>query len=265
MRFKRSILIDGDIVAYQFAARAEEPIEWDNEIWSLHADCGAAKVQVSNYIDELAEMLEADNVVVALSDPLRHYFRHDIYPEAYKQNRKEARPPIILKAIKEYLEGNYNSYIRPRLEADDILGILATNPKLEPSAEKVIVSLDKDMLTLPCLLFNPEKADDGIWEVSEQDADWYFMYQTLCGDPTDGYPGCPGVGPKTAAKLLKDATTLSQQWAVVVDAFCKAKLSYAEALRNARMARILRACDYNFKKREPKLWQPPKTPTTDSE
>jgi DNA polymerase-1 len=73
------------------------------------------------------------------------------------------------------------------------------------------------------------------------------------GDATDGYGGCPGIGPKTAEKLLDKHGAV---WKTVVDAYLKAGLTEEDAIMNARMARILRAEDWDFENNEVKLWTP---------
>jgi len=74
--------------------------------------------------------------------------------------------------------------------------------------------------------------------------------QTLMGDSTDNYKGCPKVGLKTAEKILAENST----WETVVAAFEKAGLSEEDALENARLARILRDGEYNNETGEVKLW-----------
>jgi DNA polymerase-1 len=92
-----------------------------------------------------------------------------------------------------------------------------------------------------------------IVEVTEEEADYFHMVQTLTGDATDGYSGCPGVGPVRAEKLIKNMT---DPWTEVVKAYEKAGLSEQDALVQARVARILRASDYDFRRKEVKLWTP---------
>tara|TARA_R100000700_G_C3130555_1_gene115965 strand:- start:592 stop:885 length:294 start_codon:yes stop_codon:yes gene_type:complete len=89
--------------------------------------------------------------------------------------------------------------------------------------------------------------------VTETLANYMHLYQTLVGDATDNYKGCPGVGPKKATEILEEPT-----WDSVVKAFEKAGLTEEDALVQARVARILRADDYNFHKEEVILWQPTK-------
>jgi DNA polymerase I len=174
----------------------------------------------------------------------------------YKQNRKKTRKPITYRPLMEYVHETCDTYERETMEGDDVLGILATHPTLIPG-EKIIVAIDKDMQTVPGLHLNYEKArktgDYEPFEVTEDQANRFHFTQTLTGDVTDGYPGCPGVGPVKAAKILDAA---EEPWPAIVAAYEKAGLSEAEALRNARVARICRASDYDFKGKKVILWSP---------
>ena len=82
------------------------------------------------------------------------------------------------------------------------------------------------------------------------------MYQTLIGDRVDGYEGCKGIGDVTARKILGEIgeKSLEEMWDLVKKTFEEKGFTEADALRNARMARILRVEDYDFKKKEVKLW-----------
>jgi DNA polymerase-1 len=131
------------------------------------------------------------------------------------------------------------------------MGIFATWSKLK--GEKVIVSIDKDMKTIPGLY---SRDGETIVEVSEDEADYWHLFQTLTGDQTDGYSGCPGIGPKKAEAILQHPDNQDDLWGVVVRTFVKAGLNEDEALVQARVARILRASDYDFEKKEPILWTP---------
>jgi 5'-3' exonuclease len=95
-----------------------------------------------------------------------------------------------------------------------------------------------------------------LFTVSEAEADYNHLFQTLTGDATDGYSGCPGVGKVTAAKLL-DGKSYEEMWDVVVRAYKKAGLGEEEAIQQARVARICRASDFNSKTGEVILWNPP--------
>lgn len=246
----RTLLIDADVVAYQAAAVCETATDWGDGYWTWHADENEAKAKVLEAIDRTMAELEGTAIKLCLTDSEGN-FRFGVLP-SYKGNRKGTKKPLVLKAIKQWLIDEHDAYFRPGLEGDDCMGILATANVIK--GEKVIVSIDKDMKTIPGLFVH--RLEDGIMEISETEADYWHLYQTLTGDTTDGYAGCPGVGPKKAEALLGD----DPSWATVVKAFEKAGLTEADALQQARVARILRASDYDFKKKEPILWTP-RTPT----
>jgi DNA polymerase-1 len=126
------------------------------------------------------------------------------------------------------------------------MGILATNP--HSKTQKIIVSQDKDMKTIPTQVWDGKD----LVTITEGEANYRHLYQTLIGDAADGYKGCPGVGPVKATKLLDADPT----WATVVAAYTKAGLTEADALTQARLARILRWSDWDAEKKEPILWTP---------
>jgi len=243
-------LIDGDIFAYEIAAGAEEPIHWGGGLWTLHAWEEPAKVRLEGRIEELRDSVGASRVIVALSDT--NNWRKAILP-TYKENRAHQRKPMLLRTLKDHLAEKYETFIRPTLEADDVLGILSTWQKLK--GEKVIVTKDKDLQTVPGLHFLCHKEELGVFEVTEDEADLWHLIQTLSGDTADGYKGCPGIGVVRAEKALKDLAP-EDRWAKVVEMFEKAGLGEDEALVQARVARVCRASDYSFENKEVKLWTP---------
>lgn len=244
---KPTLIVDGDVIAYKAAASVERETKWDDDLWTLHASESEGIQSMETQIERIVSRLDGGECIFALSDGAS--FRYDVYP-LYKSNRKATRKPIILAALKQHLLQNYRTYLRPRLEGDDILGILMTSAVIVPG-EKIQVSIDKDQKTIPGRFYNQGK--DQLLNITPEDADRYHLYQTLIGDSTDGYPGCPGIGPKGAEKVLDADPT----WAGVVAAYEKAGLTEQDALVQARVARILRASDYDFEKKEPKLWIPP--------
>lgn len=249
----RTLLIDGDILVYRITAAAEVPIDWGNDLWTLHADMSECRDALDRQIDMYLEELKADDVILAFS-PDRN-FRYRVYPQ-YKSHRQGKRKPVTYVPLKAYAHEKYKTFERPDLEGDDVLGILATSPVIV-KGEKVIVSLDKDLKTIPGLICNMREPIT-IQDISEEEADYNHMYQTLIGDTADGYHGCPGIGPKTAEKLLDGVSkTYVNMWPVVVQAYEKKGLSEEVALVQAQIARICRRDDYDFKRKEVILWNPP--------
>ena len=250
----RTLLIDGDILVYRITAANERPIDWGNDLWTLHSDTAECCDTLNSQITEYMEALEADDVILAFS-PAKN-FRYRVYPQ-YKSHRQGKRKPVAYAAARAYARATYKTFERPDLEGDDVLGILATSPVIV-KGEKVIVSLDKDLKTIPGLICDMHDPIE-LREVTEEEADYNHMLQTLTGDAADGYPGCPGIGPKTAEKLLAGVgRTYAEMWPIVVEQYAKKGLSEEIALTQARIARICRRDDYDFKRKEVKLWNPTK-------
>lgn len=250
-------LLDSDIVAYQVTASDEDKVDWgDGEgIDQIAGDIEGVKDRIDAVIAELKARLKLDDMVICLSCSTADNFRLTVDP-TYKGNRANVVRPLHLVAAKLHMEDQYWSYRKPNLEADDVMGILSTHPKLV-KGRKLIISEDKDMQTIPGWLFNPRR-DVRPRMISVMEADQFHLYQTLIGDTTDGYKGCPGIGPGKANKAF---TATGANFATVVRVYMeKLKLEYQPAfdmaLVQARLARILRATDYDFKNGVPILWTP---------
>jgi DNA polymerase I len=243
-------LIDADILAYQAAAGAEVPVKWDDDLWTLHASEREAQGRLLDHLMSVMEKVKADCFTLVFSDSSN--WRKDVLP-TYKMNRAGVRKPMVLKALREYAMQTYPFQIRPSLEGDDLIGIMATGNQII-KGDKVICSLDKDFKTIPGKHYNFGR--DEFFEIGHGDAHYWHMFQTLTGDSTDGYSGCPGCGPKTAEKILASVLP-TDYWAAVCKAYTAAGLSEEEALVQARVARICQASDYDFKKKKVRLWNPP--------
>jgi len=247
----RTMLVDGDLVAFMCSIQMEEPIKWDDDTWTLHASEQASIDKLADTIEYYRNILYCKNVVIALSSKTN--FRKKISP-TYKYNRKTQRKPLTYGPLKKWLHQEFKTYEMPYLEGDDVLGILATSDKYV-KGEKVILTKDKDLRTVPSTIWFMQGKDYEV--ISEEDADYYHMMQTLTGDTTDGYSGCPSVGKVTAEKILKKHKgDFWAMWEAVVDRYHLAKLPPKFALLQARLARILRASEYNFERKRPLLWQP---------
>jgi DNA polymerase-1 len=233
------LLIDGDIIAYKAAASAEVATNWGNGQWTLHSFEPDVEVRVEDQIHKLLEAPVQD-CVIAFTD--KKNFRKDV-ASYYKANRKDTRKPMLLDYAKKYMSLQYNTIMYRNLEADDVLGILGTKNR-----DTIIWSEDKDLLTIPAKHW----INGEVVEITEAEANYQFLYQTLIGDSTDNYKGCPTIGPKTANKILSSGCT----WEAVVEAFKSKGLSEEVALENARLARILRDGEYNTETGEVYLWQP---------
>ncbi len=251
-----TLLIDGDIFAYKAAFGHESEVDLGDDVISLRADLAEIETAAQDAIAAVVDKLKADRVIVALSHDTN--FRKTLYPD-YKANRSARRKPIGLRHAKQHLAKKFDTRVKDSLEADDVLGILATMPA-KGDGKRVIVTIDKDLLQIPGRHFNPDK--DTKLVVSEAEGDLAFFTQCLTGDSTDNYPGCRGIGPKAAARIFHGEQSENcwpvapEMWRRVVAAYERAGFDEAYALTQARLARILRNTDYDFKRKEPILWTP---------
>ena len=244
-----TLLFDSDIFAFKAAAINEVNTPFGKYSWEE-----SALQDIDIRIDELMVELNADEAVMCLTH--KDNFRYKVL-DTYKgnRNRDEKARPELLPRVKNYLATEYRSYIRPHLEADDIMGILATHPKLI-AGEKIIVSEDKDMRTVTASVYNPRHPELAVQKITPLEAAQFHMWQVIVGDATDGYSGCPGVGPASvyAEEIVQlDAEDL---WDCVIEAYASKGFTEDDALIQARLAKILSSNFYNFKNKVVELWTP---------
>lgn len=241
-----SLLIDADYIVYKSCAAAETEIDFGDDIIVVASKFSDAYRNVERELYNIANDLgEFDSSILFFSDSSN--FRKLLDP-AYKGHRNRKKPCGYKRVINK-LKEEYPVIIMPTLEADDALGIYATKEK-----GHIICSPDKDMRQIPGDLY--DFTNEVITITPEEARNWHLI-QTLAGDQTDGYAGVPGIGVKRAVALFEEK---GYTWETVVNAFANKDLDEDVALRNARLAKILHAEDYDFDKSAVKLW----TPTTTS-
>lgn len=239
------LLIDGDLFLYKATAAAEFEAQAGDDTWFLSTNLQQAKAMWSSMMTTISKELGSQDLVIVLSGP--EDFRRALC-DSYKGNRKDKRKPLGYPVLKQWLYEQYPDRVlmQPSLEADDYLGILATTPN---AVERIVVSDDKDLKTVPCRLYRLGVMSS----ISVEEADHNWLMQTLTGDPADGYKGCPGVGPVKALAILNKP---GLAWENVRQAFLKAGTDEEYAFLQARLARILRFEDWDSERKLPKLWTP---------
>jgi len=177
----------------------------------------------TRFLTEFIEQVANNNnfYIIAFDQSLTRSFRNDIYPP-YKMNRE--LPPEELKNQFELCQRiaeaiGLNCVASERYEADDIIGTF-TKMAQSQALNTTIVSADKDLAQLL-------SDSDELWDFARnkryksQDIKEKFGvfpnqitdYLGLCGDAVDNIPGVPGVGAKTAAKLLQHFDDMDQLFA----------------------------------------------------
>jgi DNA polymerase I len=208
------LLLDGNSLAYR-------------AFFALPTDMATASGQVTNAVFGFTSMLinllrdhRPDGIAVAFDRP-EPTFRHELADD-YKAGRAEA--PDILRQQMGLVRQVVDVLAIPTVEvagyeADDVIATLATQARDE-GTEVIVVTGDRDAYQLvedPLVkvLYNRRGVSDyvlydeaGIKERTGVSPELYPQYAALRGDTSDNIPGVPGVGEKTAAKLLLDYGSL---------------------------------------------------------
>jgi DNA polymerase-1 len=202
------LLLDGNSLTYR-------------AFFALPTDMATASGQVTNAVFGFTSMLlnlikdqDPDGIVVAFDRP-EPTFRHEMLPE-YKAQR-DPTPELLIQQfglVREVLDAlKVPAVDLVGFEADDVLATIATEVA-EAGDEAIIVTGDRDIYQmvrdpLVKVLYNRRGVSDyalydeaGIAERTGVTPDLYPQYAALRGDPSDNLPGVPGVGEKTAAKLI---------------------------------------------------------------
>jgi len=239
-----NLLIDADFIVYKCCAACETEIDYGEDVIFVTSNFSEAYKAVTNEISNITKQFgDFAKPILFFSSPKN--FRKKISPD-YKGHRNRKKPCGYKRVIRN-LRIQYDVIVMNGLEADDAMGIYATQHK-----GNIIVSPDKDMRQIPGKLYNLETTQD---ITAEEGTQWHYI-QTLAGDQTDGYSGVPGIGVKRAETLFNKE---GYNWSTVVKAFEDKGLTKEDALLNARLARILTIDDYDTTRQEPILWTPPVT------
>jgi DNA polymerase-1 len=239
------LLVDADILLYRMCFAHEKVIDWGDGVTSNTADIDTAQKRIRSMVRKMAKFCHCEELTMCLTG--RKNFRYNVYPD-YKANRVSQNFEMI-KPLRQWIEDSFNSLCIPMLEADDAMGVRATSG----DAEYVIATIDKDLLQIPGRHYNWNS--NKRQTISKKDADHFFYIQILTGDTTDNYFGVPGIGPVKAAKVLKE-NDKKDWWTAIVAEYEAKNLTEEYALQMARVARILRAEDFNLETEEPILWTP---------
>lgn len=209
---KKLVLIDGNSIIYR--AFFAIPL--------LNNDKGVYTNAVYGFTTMLLRILEEEkptHMLVAF-DAGKTTFRHETYKE-YKGGRQKTPPELSeqFPLLKELLDAfQIKHYQLDLYEADDIIGTLAAEGNRGGFNVKVI-SGDQDMLQLVTDDVTVDLTRKGVSEVDsftpgfmvekmELNPNQIIDLKALMGDSSDNIPGVPGVGIKTATKLLKQYETI---------------------------------------------------------
>lgn len=219
-------LIDADVLSYRIGFACKEDTQ------------EKAAYTLSSSLEEML-YVELDINTYELFLTGKNNFRNTVAITApYKGNRKDVAKPIHLEFLRGYMVDAWGATISDGEEADDLIAIRAT----ELGDDALMVSIDKDFNQVAGWHYNFVKKDK--YYVTAEEGMRFFYKQILTGDRADNIPGIHGVGDKKAEKMLKDAKTEQELYAVCVEA-----LGAERVLENGRLLWLRREKN--------QLWCPP--------
>ena len=249
-----TLILDADMLLFKACTATEVEIELSDDVWTRHSELPAAREYYWGHVDRWCEehQLERHQVLHCFTE--RSAFRRDLAP-SYKMNRKGPKP-IGFKALKSELLQEEGSYMFHQIEADDLIGIFAT---MLHDQEVIIASGDKDLNQIAGHHIWIDKYN---WDVTDEQAERFRYQQAISGDTTDGIPGCKSVGATGAQRIVEcfDLADPLGCWEEIVQTYRKKgkdPTPRETALTTARLTRILRHGEYNFRTHEVTLWNPP--------
>ncbi|MBK7251810.1 MAG: exodeoxyribonuclease IX [Gammaproteobacteria bacterium] len=205
-------LIDASVYVFR-AYYAIPPGMTDREGQAVHAVFGFGR-----FLGDLIERARPEYVAVAFDESLRASFRNRLYP-AYKANREPAPADLRAQFARcRELCGHLGLAVfgHAEYEADDIIGTLAACMR-RAGMPATVVTRDKDLAQLV-------REGDVFWDYGADERYRYHEieerfgvvpermpdYLALTGDSVDNIPGVPGIGPRTAAALLREYASLEE-------------------------------------------------------
>lgn len=253
---KKLMLIDGNSLIF----RAYYATAYSGVVMSTSSGVPTNAVYaLANMLKSIVAHNKPDYCLVAF-DTHKPTFRHEKYSE-YKAGRKETPSELLTQfpLAKELLNlFGFNTFELEGFEADDIVGSMAKIGSSQ-GIEVQIYSGDRDLLQLIDENTTVYLTKKGLSELLEMNpSSLYELYgvtpnqipdlKGLMGDASDNIPGIPGIGEKTAVKLLQEYGTLEN----VLNGEHKGKLKEkiengkALAIMSKEMATIFRDIPFNF-------------------
>ena len=204
---KKLLVVDGNAMLF----RAYYATAYGQRMTSREGIPTNAIFGFANMLQKAMDLVQPDSVLVAF-DAGKHTFRHELYAD-YKGGRKPAPDDLVpqFQLVRDYLDAFHIRWVEmPDIEADDLIGSIS---KAADGYRTVIFSSDRDLLQLIDSKTTVMLMKKGITEMAEMNEEslkeemgiapsQIIDLKGLMGDHSDNIPGIPGIGEKTALKLL---------------------------------------------------------------
>ncbi len=211
---------------------------------------------VLGFVNTLEEILTKENpeYIGVAFDPHGPTFRHEAFPD-YKAQREETPEGIrfAVPIIKDVLKAYRIPVLEVQgFEADDVIGTLAKQSESIGELDTYMMTPDKDygqLVAKNVKMYKP-RFDGGFdilgeKEVKEKyglsDVKQVIDLLGLMGDSSDNYPGCPGVGEKTAVKLINEFGSIENLLAHTEQLKGAMKKKVEEHVEDIKMSKFLAA------------------------
>lgn len=246
-----SMLPEGWTITHNSVAEAE-PLE------NALALCKRQLVRVMEKLD--ADGYKYDKLELFLTG--KGNFRDTIAKvKPYKGNRLLMEKPLHYQGIRRYLQNRWGALVINGWEADDEVAMQAHVHDYDPE-QVMIVSQDKDLRTVPGLLFNYRRNTYEL--ITQKGALVNFYRQILTGDQTDNIVGCYRTGETGAKKLVTEDMTEKEMYYSVLEEFRRSRdrkgCPYADMVIEdvvLEFGRLLHMARSPHETSPPGYWRPP--------
>ena len=229
----KKLIVDCESLIYRSCVATQEMREIEDGVFTQVYVIDKGIQYLKDQLDKYMLATGAEDYIFVLGSS--ENYRKIVNPK-YKSNRTSTPHPMLKTMIDKTSEVFKTTYL-PYLEADDTCRIIYEEDKFN----NIIVSIDKDLRTFFCRLYNPDRPNEGIVNISNKVAQFNFFKQLIMGDSCDGYEGIKGYGEvKTKRWLLEKDRTLED----ICDLYVENGYTIKDFNCVYDMAKILSVNDY---------------------
>lgn len=192
----RVAIIDADTLLFVTALSEQNQAFTYDANYEIEFDVKRCISQILNRINDILYETRCTSFRLYLTG--KSNFRYKILP-SYKWRRQDVLKPVLLSQLKDIMCSDHNAKIVDDLEADDLCTMDMSRE--EEGVTKVLCHIDKDLDQAHGEHFNFK--DNRLYKVSKEEAEYKLWEQTLLGDNSDCYLGCPKVGKEKVPSIIE--------------------------------------------------------------
>lgn len=194
------VLVDADSLVWSSCYRPKYSPDDDG-----YHNLEDAKAKFDEVFASIINRIEEDYIidkVITFNGAIGNFRKH--ISKKYKANRIASPKPPILNEMHDYVKEVYSSISGRGVETDDMVATYWTTlSNTFGRNEVLIVTIDKDYKQLPCLIYDYHYKKQCYYDISENDARYFFYQQMITGDQADNVNYCKGYGPAYCKKAFQ--------------------------------------------------------------